>query len=94
MLWDSVVGLAHLRFPEQGLFFGGDLFVGESLSVGEWSTSGLNDSMSVTSLPIFLYFTAVNYNPRNKLTTSTVQTYTSHTHMELGSRVLASSLRP
>ena len=46
MLWDSVVGLAHLRFPEQGLFFGGDLFVGESLSVGEWSTSGLNDSMS------------------------------------------------
>ena len=43
---------------------------------------------------IFLYFTAVNYNPRYKLTTSTVQTYTSHTHTELGSRVQASSLRP
>ena len=45
-------------------------------------------------MTIFLYSTTVNYKPRNKLTTTTVQTYTSHTHMELGSLVQAFNLRP
>ena len=45
-------------------------------------------------LLFFLYSTTVNYNPRNKLTTTTVQTYTSHTHIELGSLDQAFNLRP